>query len=246
MTTSLERVEQQGATVTPMELIQRASASGASIEQMAQLFELKLRVDADEAKRAFNLAMAAFKRNPPYISKNKDVQAGPVKYSHATLDHVVEKITPALSAVGVRHRWDVRQDAALIAVTCVLSHELGHSESTVLAEMPDKSGSKNAVQAVASTVTYLQRYTLLLATGMATGGMDTDGVQPQSPAGKRMDERTLFEHIEAIESSPTMADLEKNYLISLREVDVIGDVEAKGKIVAAKKRIKAQLSKEGA
>lgn len=40
---------------------------------------------------------------------------------------------------------------------------------------PDNSGSKNAIQAVGSTVTYLQRYTLLAATGLAAAGQDDDG-----------------------------------------------------------------------
>ena len=39
----------------------------------------------------------------------------------------------------------------------------------------DTSGSKNAIQARGSTVTYLQRYTLLGALGLVTGDEDTDG-----------------------------------------------------------------------
>ena len=40
----------------------------------------------------------------------------------------------------------------------------------------DTSGQKNSIQAIASTVTYLQRYTLLAATGITTMDMpDDDG-----------------------------------------------------------------------
>jgi hypothetical protein len=40
---------------------------------------------------------------------------------------------------------------------------------------------KNAIQQVASTTTYLQRYTLLAITGMSTKGMDDDGRGTRAP-----------------------------------------------------------------
>jgi hypothetical protein len=49
---------------------------------------------------------------------------------------------------------------------------------------PDASGGKNTIQQIASTVTYLQRYTLLAITGVATKGQDDDarGAQPEQAA----------------------------------------------------------------
>ena len=40
--------------------------------------------------------------------------------------------------------------------------------------LADKTGSKNAVQAIGSTVTYLQRYTLIGALGITTADDDMD------------------------------------------------------------------------
>ncbi len=60
-------------------------------------------------------------------------------------------------------------------MTCILTHELTHSERTSLTAKPDQSGKKNPIQAIASTVSYLQKYTLLAITGLAAQGMDTDG-----------------------------------------------------------------------
>ena len=59
-------------------------------------------------------------------------------------------------------------------VTCKITHELGHSEETSLSAPADSSGSKNAIQAIGSTITYLQRYTLLALTGLATHEQDDD------------------------------------------------------------------------
>jgi hypothetical protein len=44
-----------------------------------------------------------------------------------------------------------------------------------LESAPDESGGKNSIQAIASAVSYLERYTLLAATGLAVKGMDNDG-----------------------------------------------------------------------
>jgi hypothetical protein len=51
----------------------------------------------------------------------------------------------------------------------------GHHEETTLSSSPDDSGGKNSIQAIGSAVTYLQRYTLLALTGLATREQDNDG-----------------------------------------------------------------------
>ncbi|WP_080398455.1 ERF family protein [Burkholderia pseudomallei] len=52
---------------------------------------------------------------------------------------------------------------------------MGHSKMVTMSGAPDNSGKKNAIQQAASTITYLQRYTLLAATGMSTKDDDDDG-----------------------------------------------------------------------
>ena len=59
-------------------------------------------------------------------------------------------------------------------VTCNLAHEAGHSEETTLSGPADNTGNKNAIQAIGSTLTYLQRYTLVQALGLAAA-QDDDG-----------------------------------------------------------------------
>ena len=57
-------------------------------------------------------------------------------------------------------------------MTCVLFHELGHETRNTLKGPPDNSGNKNPLQAIESTVTSLQRYTLKAALGIAAGNDD--------------------------------------------------------------------------
>ncbi len=46
---------------------------------------------------------------------------------------------------------------------------------------PDTSGSKNSIQAIGSTVSYLQRYTLFAILGLASTDQDNDGGAPTKP-----------------------------------------------------------------
>lgn len=165
---------------SPAELIQSAIASGADLEKLEKLLDLQIKWEENEAKKAYNKAMAEFKANPPKIEKDRHVgyqtSKGKVGYSHASLYNVVEKISSELSKYGLSATWRTAQNDKLVTVSCRITHEKGHSEETSLSAPSDDSGSKNAIQAIGSTVTYLQRYSLLSMTGLATHDQDTDGM----------------------------------------------------------------------
>ena len=170
-------------TVTPMMMLQTAVSKGTDLEQLQKLMDLQDRWEKNEARKAFVVALNSFKANPPDIFKNKAVKYGNTAYKHATLDNVSMSIGEALAGHGISHRWDVEQLAdGVIKVTCILTHAMGHSEKVPMQALADNSGSKNNIQAIGSTVTYLQRYTLLAATGMAAQEQDDDGKAAYKPA----------------------------------------------------------------
>jgi hypothetical protein len=191
------------APITPMSLIQRAQESNASIEQMQQLFELQIRYEENEARKAYHRAVAAFKSESITIVKDKAVgytnkDGSFTGYKHASIGNVVQTLIPAMANHGLSHCWDVHQDSGQITVTCKLSHELGHSTSVSMSAGKDDSGKKNMIQQVASTVTYLQRYTFLSITGFATrdqedddgrGGKDPVKEPAKDPAPATFDEK---------------------------------------------------------
>lgn len=172
-------MEETALAVTPMQMLQLAVQQGADLDRLQKLMDLQERREANQAHKAFVVAMAAFKQNPPKIMKNKHVKfqtsKGLTEYDHATLDAVCGAVIEGLSAVGITHDWDTEQPNGRIRVTCVLTHVDGHSKRTTLESAPDDSGGKNNIQAIASAVSYLERYTLLAATGLAVKGMDDDG-----------------------------------------------------------------------
>lgn len=163
------------AAPTPATLLQLAIAQNADIDKLEKLMELQRIWEANEARKAYAAAMADFKAEKLEIDKNRKVSYGNTSYKHATLDNVVNVVGAALSRHGLMHTWRTEQEGGKIRVTCIITHKAGHSESTALEASPDTSGSKNAIQAIGSAVTYLQRYTLIAATGVATGD-DDDGV----------------------------------------------------------------------
>jgi len=145
------------------------------VEKLKELLDLQERWDANQAKKAYVEAMSKFKANPPEILKDKTVGYKDTKYNHASLHNVTTKINSALSKHGLTASWVTSQDGGSIKVTCKITHLMGHSEETCLSAPPDNTGSKNVIQAIGSTVTYLQRYTLLALTGLATHDQDDDG-----------------------------------------------------------------------
>lgn len=167
------------APTNPMQMLAVAVQQGMPIETLRELMQLKKEWEADEARKAFVAAMAAFKANPPEIVKDKHVsfttQKGTTAYDHATLGGVCSAIIKGLAGHGISHRWEVAQQDNRIKVTCVLTHAQGHSESVSLNAGADDSGGKNSIQAIGSAVTYLQRYSLLAATGLAAMDQDDDG-----------------------------------------------------------------------
>lgn len=153
--------------------------SGAGLDQIEKMMDLLERNERHEAEKAYNEALAAFKGKNIRIVKRKDVDfttaKGRTHYKHAELDDVVQAVGPELSVHGFAWSWKTHQSGRDITVVCTLRHRLGHAETVSLTAQPDETGGKNAIQAIISTTTYLQRHTLKQITGVAEAGEDDDG-----------------------------------------------------------------------
>ena len=169
--------------------IQFALNNKAEIEEIERLLTLKERWDANEARKAYHVAMAGFKANAPSLKKDKKVgfttDKGEVGYAYASLFNLVKNISAELSKHGLSSSWSTKQNGQIV-VTCRITHVKGHSEEVTLSAPADTSGAKNTIQAIGSTVAYLERYTLLAATGLAAEDMDDNG---QKAATEFIDEK---------------------------------------------------------
>jgi hypothetical protein len=216
--------ESTAVAVTPMAMLQLAVEKGASVEQLKELMDLQERWEATEARKAFVTALNAFKADPPEVLKSTKVAFGNTRYNHASLDSASEIIGAALSKHDISHRWDVNQADGKIKVTCVLTHALGHSERVTMEAVPDNSGSKNSIQQVGSTVTYLQRYTLFAATGIAAKNEDDDG-RGGAKVGS-MDERVKADYIGKINALANLKEADVLWATIADECTKVGDVPA--------------------
>lgn len=243
--TMIEPPKQYAVTqsATPADLVRYAMDSGADIERLEKLMQMQIIWEEREAKKAFVLAMAEFKRNPPEIFKTKQVSfttrdGDTTSYKHATLGGVTEPIINGLAQHGISHRWDTKQDGQVITVTCTLTHKLGHSESTSLTGMPDASGKKNPIQQMASCVNYLQRYTLLAATGIATKDMDAEDDDGRG-ASQVDNTELLTKWINEANAAADTAALERVWGMGVADFNAARDM-------AGYKAFKAQVAQRGA
>ncbi len=222
---------------TPATLLNLAINQGADLDRLERLMVLQDKWEATQARKAYTAAMADFKKNPPDIEKDRHVKYGNTEYNHASLGNVTEKINAALSAHGLSAAWETTQSEKGVTVTCRITHVLGHSESTSLTAGSDTSGAKNAIQALGSAISYLQRYTILALTGLSTHDMDDDAAPPEYISDKQLSTITDLINDKGVEVAKFLLYMNCESLekITAKDFDkaVAGLKVAKGKVVKA-------------
>ena len=240
---SNEIVQQKQAAITPttpMQLLQMAVEREGSIDVIERLAKLQTEMLDREARIAYIQAFEEFKSTAPTLVKDSEILVkGEGRGRYAKLDQVADKLIPALLAVGITHRWQTETMAdGRISVTCFMRHRLGHEErGSNMAGPPDTSGSKNAVQAIGSTVSYFERYTLVASCGLAIKDADTDAAIKSSG----MDDQQFIILHERIEGAATIDELRREYIAALKVAERAGDKSAAKQFEAAKDRRKAEL-----
>ena len=159
---------------TPMQLMQRALEAG-NLDLVERMMTLQERWEASSARKAFEAAMAAARLKLPVILKT---QSGPNgSYVYEDLATIARAIDPVLAEHHLSYRFRTKTDDKRLTVTCIISHELGHTEENSLsAAVSPSSRMMNDIQAIGSAQTYLQRYTLKAALGLSAGRDDDAAV----------------------------------------------------------------------
>jgi hypothetical protein len=224
-----------------MEVLQLAIQQGADVDKLAKLLELQERWEANQARKAFNEAFGRFKAEAVRVVRNVTVTDGPLKgKKHVDLFGAVSAITPALSKYGLSHSWRLtRDEPTWMEVTCTIRHDLGHSESVSMGAAPDTGPGRNAIQARGSAKTYLERYTLLAATGLAAAGQDDDG--RASEPREAMPEESVMDWLNAIASAADLDELKKQYFDAAKKAETFHDTAAVAKFQKAKNERYRQL-----
>jgi hypothetical protein len=161
-----------------------------SPDTLRELLAVQREYERDEARKAFAVAMVALKHDLPSVIEHDAVvdftnNAGrQIRYTHPSLAAVLEAVTPALTQHGFSLAWEPSTPKpGEVEVTCRLTHQGGHVREATLRAPPDKSGAKSDPQAIASTITLLERYTVCAVLGIASRAMkEPEGAEEPTPA----------------------------------------------------------------
>jgi hypothetical protein len=167
----IEPAERPQDTTTLLAVISRAASDpSCDLDKMERLMAMHERMLAHNASAEFANALADLQAELPSIGERGDA-AG--RYKFALWEDINTAIKPILQKHGFSLSFRINTHEG-ITVTGVLSHRNGHREETSITLPSDGSGNKNAVQAVASSVSYGKRYTAGALLNLTSHGEDDD------------------------------------------------------------------------
>jgi ERF superfamily len=212
--------------LTPIDMLNRAVDRGANIDVLEKLMGLQERWERNQERKAFDNAMAEAKAEMPVIVKDQTVDfttpRGRTNYKYEDMAGLARQVDPVLSKHGLSYRYRTASDKEVMTVTCILSHRDGHSEENSLTAPNDMSGNKNAIQAIGSTQTYLQRYTLKAALGLAAS-KDDDG---RGAGGFGASDKITDEQLEALIETADAVGADKVRFCKYMKVDALVSLPA--------------------
>lgn len=171
--TSLFTPEERAANPAYI-LIESALRMGATLDQTRELIALRREVQADEARKLFFAALAAFKAEVGPIFKSKTTKeigretSTKFTYTWASLDDIESAIGPILAKHGLSYTWDHDQDGPSVLTLCHVRHKAGHVETTKVRLSVAGSPGMSEHQKVQSTFQYGRRASLTSALGLST------------------------------------------------------------------------------
>jgi len=214
-------------SVTILSIIQHAASSPeVDIDKMERLLVMHERMQSRQAETAYSEALSAMQIVLPEIKERGGIKnrEGKTQSTYALWEDINDAIKPVLSEFGFALSFRIDSSAG-IKVTGVLSHKAGHKEMTDILLPADVSGSKNNVQAIASSVSYGKRYTAGALLNLTSRGEDDDGKaagqRPQNEKKKpTLNDVGLGKAIASIKAGTySYAELTANYELTRGQID---------------------------
>jgi hypothetical protein len=228
------------ATLRTLETL--ATRKDVNVEVADRVVALMERMQDRAARQAFDAAFVEMQPKLPVMTKDGKIvvdQGKPatgknVRGTWAKWETVDPILKPILQAhgFGLSHRTSSAPDGR-IRVTAILRGHGHVDDGCYMDGVPDTSGGKNAVQATASTVSYMKRHTALAVLNVVTREEDDDGQGaggPVVPGGAIAPEQAdqLVELREAVEcpADKFLAHLNKTKPASHPKIDKLADLPA--------------------
>ena len=231
-------------------IIERAARDpSVDIDKMERLLDMQERVQARDAEIAFSSAFAEMQPELPAINmRGQIIHKGSLISEYAEWSDISKVITPVLSAHGFSLSFKPTELDKKVAVTAILRHRSGFSDSATLPLPTDTSGAKNAVQAIGSTLSYGKRYAAILILNIRVEGEDDDGAAsgpkiqheaardmpfPAVPARNKTDSKTkgrdAWRDVEAVKTVDELEDKIKTHSALFEQIKrILPSLEAGG------------------
>lgn len=204
-------------------------------ERLEKFLELQFRYKAEQAKDAFNQAMAGFQGDCPVIRKTKHTKFesknnNKVDYKYSPLDEIVYVAKPHLQKWGLSFSWNIKiLDQNTHELVTTIRHADGHSETFSHFFNPLHDDNRmNQSQRVKSALTYAKRAGLESALGIVTTEDDDD-------AKRALDKVISTDQLNSIETLLGQTNTDRGQFLEYMKVDdftQLSEYEAKKAIRA--------------
>lgn len=204
----------------PLAIIANAVEKGFDADQLGKLVDMHERIEAMNAKRAYQESMTACQQELQTIVKT--AANTHTKSSYAELGNLIHQIKPIYTRHGFSFSFSQMGIAppkdGWMRIVCDVMHNRGHREQKWLDLPIDGAGAKggatamNAVQGVGSTFTYGQRYLTMKIFNLSLSNEDLDGNLPEPALNdeqRRMIEKLLLESEQDMVTFLKWAQVEK-------------------------------------
>jgi hypothetical protein len=242
---SLPTVEAVPVTqLTPMQMAYQLVAKGADFAAVREMIEFGKKLEADEAEKAFNIAMAEAQAEMRPIAADAENPQTRSKYaSYAALDRALR---PTYTKHGFALSFDEgdTEKPDHIRVLCYVTHRAGHAR-TYRKDMPsDGKGARGGdvmskTHAAGAADSYGMRYLMRKIFNVAVGADDKDGNAPRDAApSATITEAQVKELLALIEEAKTTTDK----FCEITKVDAVPDLPA-DQFQLAKTMLHSRLAK---
>lgn len=203
-------------------------------DRLEKFMELQFKMEARQAEREFNSALAEFQGDCPIIEKTKNVSFKSVNFDYSPIEEIALAIKPLLIKHNLSYSFDVRETGEKDKMELItrIRHASGHSEATsYFFNKYHDDDRMNLSQKAKAAITFSKRAALENALGLTTakdGDVNITGMDQATP-------EQLKEIRELIKE--TKSD-EARLLVFLeaKSLDELNDRQAKAALSALKQK----------
>lgn len=212
-------IRQQTESRSFLDIIEKALFNpNLDFEKLNRLLDIQERIITKQSESEFNVALAEMQPNLPVIEKTAKAH-GNIKY--APYDEIMREISPVLGQYGFAISFEVESTPSIITVIGTLAHRGGHSKKVSLPLSLDKSGNKQDIHAIGSTLSYGKRYVVGLLINLAFGDEDDDASKAQQTFKRITDDQ-----IQTIEDWIESTKTDKAKFLLAYKINSVSDIPA--------------------